>query len=79
MPPGTTDDADCPVCGQAYERRIVVARGDGWDDLYPGSPLAFFQKFRRRCTARYDAETGANLPGDERAIYLHDAGTRVSV
>lgn len=73
------DDADCPVCGQPYERRVVVARGDGWDDLYPGSPLAFFRKFRRRCTARRDVETGRTLSGDERAVYLHDAGTRSRV
>lgn len=79
MSPRPTDDADCPVCGRPYERRVVVARGDSWDDLYPGSPFAFFRKFRRRCTARVDAETDRTLPDDERAVYLHGAGTRPGV
>lgn len=67
----TPDTTQCPVCGEPYGRRIVVERGDRWDDLFPGTALDFFRRFRRRCTARYDVETETELGDDERAVYFH--------
>ncbi len=65
------DEDACPVCGQAYDRRIVVERGDEWADLYPGSPFDFFNKYRRRCTADASLEPDANLGRDQRLVYFH--------
>lgn len=67
----------CPVCDTEYDQRVIVARGDRWDDLYPGSLFSFFKRYARRCTARYDVETDTDLPESERAVYFHEAdGTR---
>ncbi|WP_136687137.1 hypothetical protein [Halorhabdus amylolytica] len=71
MPPTRSDSETCPVCGEPYDQRIVVARGDQWGDLYAGPPLSFFRKYRRRCTAREDVETGETLAERERAVYFH--------
>lgn len=79
MPFRTSDGDRCPVCGESYDRRVLIARGDGWDDLYPGSPLEFFRKFGRRCSADYDAEADASVGGDEVAVYFHGGGDRAEV
>lgn len=68
----SSDASQCPVCGEPYDRQIIVERGDRWDDLFPGSPFAFFKRYRRRCTARYDDEAETELTDSERAIYFHD-------
>lgn len=73
------DTTQCPICGEPYDRRVVVARGDGWDDLFPGTPLEFFRRYRRRCTARYDVEMEARLDDDARAVYFHDRETSATV
>ncbi|WP_101296459.1 hypothetical protein [Halegenticoccus soli] len=69
------EDDPCPVCGEPYDRRVRIERGARWNDLYPGSPLDYFEEYPRRCAADYDVEADAELPGRERAIYLH-AGRR---
>ncbi|WP_135667130.1 hypothetical protein [Halorhabdus rudnickae] len=71
MPSARSGSETCPICGEPYDRRIVVARGDQWSDLYPGTPLSFFRKYRRRCTAGEDVETGETLGEDQQAIYFH--------
>jgi hypothetical protein len=71
MVPSPSDADACPVCGEPYEQRIVVSRGDQWSDLYPGTPFSFFRKFRRRCAARQDVETEEMLTDDQRAVYFH--------
>lgn len=68
----TPDTTQCPVCGEPYDQRIVVERGARWDDLFPGTPLDFFRRYRRRCAAQYDVEREKELQGDERAVYFHD-------
>lgn len=67
-----SSDATCPVCGDGYARRIIVERGQQWDDLYPGSPLAFFRKYQRRCTTQYDSKRDARVAEDECTVYFHD-------
>jgi len=74
-----TDETRCPICGEPYERRLVVERGQQWGDIYPGSPLSFFTKYRRRCTGRNDVETDTVLSEGECAVYFHDAGKGMSV
>lgn len=69
----SSDATACPVCGKEYAQRVVVARGDRWDDLYAGTPFSFFKRYYRRCTARYDTEADADLPENERAVYFHEA------
>lgn len=71
MSPARGDSEICPICGEPYDQLIVVARGDQWSDLYAGSPLSFFRKYRRRCTAGEDVETGETLTDGERAVYFH--------
>jgi len=66
-----SDPEACPVCGQPYDQRIVVVRGDQWSDLYPGPPLSFFSKYQRRCATRQDVETGDTLDQNRRAVYFH--------
>lgn len=73
------DTMQCPICGEPYDRRVIVERGDGWDDLFPGEPLAFFRRYRRRCSARYDVEAETRLDDDERAVYFHDRATGATV
>jgi len=70
------DEHECPVCGQAYAERIVVERGDRWVDLFPGSPLDYFDRYQRRCTARYDAEAEAECGENERVVYFHEPDRR---
>lgn len=65
------EETRCPVCGEAYEERIVVEQGDRWGDLFPGTPFDYFQKYRRRCAAQADAERGTEVTGDERVVYFH--------
>jgi hypothetical protein len=79
MAHSTPDDGGCPVCGEPYERRLLVERGDDWGDLYPGSPLEFFRRFDRRCTADHDAERGVGVGGDALAVYLHGGRDRFTL
>lgn len=72
----SSTDADCPVCGETYDERIVVERGLRWQDLYPGTPLDFFQRYRRRCSTRYDAERDAPVGDDECVVYFHSDDQR---
>lgn len=73
------DTTQCPICGEPYDRRIVVQRGDHWDDLFPGQPLAFFRRYRRRCTARYDVAAESRVSEDERVVYFHDREASATV
>lgn len=75
----TPDTTQCPVCGEPYATRIVVQRGDHWSDLFPGQPLAFFRRYRRRCTARYDVVAETRVAEDERVVYFHDPETSATV
>ncbi|MFB6171767.1 MAG: hypothetical protein ABEJ23_04485 [Haloarculaceae archaeon] len=70
------DDRECPVCGQQYEERIVVERGDRWADLFPGTPLDFFQRYRRRCAAQVDVERETQRSDAERVVYFHGGRER---
>ncbi|WP_129115054.1 hypothetical protein [Halegenticoccus tardaugens] len=79
MARSTSEDDPCPVCGQPYDRLVRVARGVGWNDLYPGSPFDYFEAYQRRCAADYDVEADEKLPARERAIYLHAGRRSVSV
>lgn len=79
MPGRTSDDSRCPVCGQAYDQRIVVERGDQWGDLFAGSPLDFFGRYRRRCSARADVERDVQLGDDQCAVYFHGRVQRRTV
>lgn len=74
-----SDDAPCPVCGQPYDQRIVVERGDRWGDLFAGSPLDYFSRYRRRCSDRRDVECDEVLGEDSRAVYFHGRVQRRSV
>lgn len=66
------DDEACPVCGQAYDQRIVVERGDGWADVFGGPPLTFLKRYRRWCTGQHDVERDAQRRESERVVYFHD-------
>jgi rRNA maturation protein Nop10 len=74
----STDDESCPVCGEAYAERIVVERGDRWADLFPGSPLDYFQRYRRRCATDYDDRDGRELRDGRTAVYFHSSRHRRS-
>lgn len=75
-----TSDADrCPICGQSYDQRVVVQRGDGWSDVYAGTPLSFFRRYQRRCTSSQDVERDVQLPSDRRAVYFHEGRDGVSL
>ena len=74
-----TDERRCPVCGESYDRRLVVERGDRWADLFPGSPLDIFATYERWCTARYDDQTDTRLPERKCAVFLHDPDRRVAL
>jgi len=75
-----TPDADrCPICGQPYDQRIVVQRGDGWSDVFAGTPLSFFKRYQRRCTSVRDVEEDVQLSGDKRAVYFHEGRDAVSL
>jgi hypothetical protein len=75
----TSDAERCPICGQAYDQRVVVQRGDGWSDVFAGTPLSFFKRYQRRCTARHDVEDDEDLPSDRRAVYFHEGRDGVSL
>jgi hypothetical protein len=70
------DGPECPVCGEAYAQRVVVERGDRWADLFPGTPLDFFERYRRRCAADYDAESERERAEGERVVYFHGERSR---
>lgn len=71
-PTSTSDTTDCPVCGQGYDQRIVVERGDRWGDIYAGAPLSFFRKYRRRCSAQYDVEREERVDSGSVVVYFHE-------
>ncbi|WP_132058786.1 hypothetical protein [Halorussus amylolyticus] len=68
------DEVACPVCGQPYDERIVVERGDRWADAFGGQPLSFLKRYRRRCASRQDAERETTLGEGARVVYFHDDG-----
>lgn len=67
----TSGTQECPRCGRPYEQQIIVEQGMQWDDLFPGTPLDFFKRYHRRCTAQYDATDDSHLTERKRAIYFH--------
>jgi rubredoxin len=79
MARGQPDDDRCPVCGQAYDELVVVERGDGWSDVFAGTPLSFFKRYQRRCTSVRDVERDRQLPGDRRAVYFHEGRDGVAL
>jgi len=66
-----SDEGRCPVCGEPYAQRIVVERGDQWADLFPGTPLDFFRRYRRRCAAQHDVTVDRQRSEDQRVVYFH--------
>lgn len=68
--------ADCPICGEPYAERVVVERGLQWDDLYPGTPFDFFDRYRRRCSAAYDVERDRPVDDGEQVAYFHEGRGR---
>jgi len=66
------DEATCPVCGQPYDQRVVVERGDRWADVFGGPPFSVLSKYARRCASRMDAETERQRGEGEKVVYLHD-------
>ncbi|MFC4356768.1 hypothetical protein ACFO0N_02265 [Halobium salinum] len=79
MSHSTPNDEACPVCGEPFERRLLVERGDDWGDLYPGSPLEFFRKFDRRCSADSDVAGEYEVGSDALVLYFHGSRTRLSL
>lgn len=78
-PTSNSDTTDCPVCGHPYDQRIVVERGDRWGDIYAGSPLSFFRKYRRRCSAQQDVEAEESVGDAEVVVYFHEGRQRMNV
>lgn len=76
---GQPDDDRCPICGQPYDQRVVVERGDGWSDVFAGTPLSFFKRYQRRCTSIQDVERDERLPSNKRAVYFHEGRDAVSL
>lgn len=68
------DETPCPVCGEPYDQRIIVERGDRWPDVFGGTPLTFFEKYARRCSVGYDAERERSVGGGKQVVYFHDDG-----
>lgn len=68
------DEATCPVCGKAYDQRVVVARGDRWADVFGGPPYSVLSQYQRQCASRYDAEDDRDRGEGERVVYFHDDG-----
>ena len=66
------DETACPVCGQPYDQRVVVERGDRWADVFGGPPFSSLTKYARRCTSRYDADDERDRGERERVVYFHD-------
>lgn len=79
MARGQSDADRCPICGQEYDQRVVVERGDGWSDVFAGTPLSFFKRYQRRCTSRHDVAEDAQLPSGKRAVYFHEGRDDVSL
>lgn len=79
MGPRSTDEPTCPVCGQPFDQRVVVSRGDGWSDIFAGTPFSFFRRYQRRCTSRYDAVEDTDRRDGELAVYFHTGHERVSL
>lgn len=79
MAPRSTDEPTCPVCGQPFDERVVVARGDGWSDIFAGTPFSFFKRYQRRCTSRRDVEADATRGEGERVLYFHEGHDRHSL
>lgn len=79
MVPRSTDVDSCPVCGQEYDQRVIVARGDGWSDVFAGTPLSFFRRYQRRCSSQYDVETDSQRASSECAVYFHEGHDPVSL
>jgi hypothetical protein len=73
------DDDACPVCGQPFAERVVVERGDGWSDVFAGTPLSFFRSYARRCSSQHDVETGEQRGNRECVVYFHEGNQRVSL
>ncbi|MEF8773866.1 MAG: hypothetical protein V5A23_05410 [Halobacteriales archaeon] len=76
---GPDDGASCPVCGQPYDRQVVVERGDGWSDVFAGTPFSFFGRYARRCTSQQDVERDEQRPDSERVLYFHGGRRRASM
>lgn len=68
------DETACPVCGQPYDQRVVVERGDRWADVFGGPPFSTLSKYSRRCASRTDVEEERERGRSELAVYLHDDG-----
>lgn len=68
------DETPCPVCGQPYDQRVVVERGDRWADVFGGPPLSVLQQYQRQCASRQDVERETVRGDGERVVYLHDDG-----
>jgi hypothetical protein len=68
------DETPCPVCGKAYDQRVVVERGDRWADVFGGPPFSALTKYTRRCTSRMDAEGERQRSEGERVLYFHNDG-----
>jgi hypothetical protein len=68
------DETPCPVCGKAYDQRVVVERGDRWADVFGGPPYSVLSKYQRQCASRYDAEDDRTRSEGERVVYFHDDG-----
>lgn len=66
------DETPCPVCGQPYDQRVVVERGDRWADVFGGPPFSALTKYARRCATRYDATEERARSESERVVYFHD-------
>jgi hypothetical protein len=66
------DAESCPVCGQEYDQRVVVERGDAWSDVFAGTPLSFFRRYQRRCSSQFDVETERERSGSECVVYFHE-------
>jgi len=68
------DEPACPVCGEPYDERLLVERGDRWADVFGGQPLSFLKKYRRRCASRQDVERETATGEGERVVYFHNDG-----
>jgi hypothetical protein len=68
------DETPCPVCGKAYDQRVVVERGDRWADVFGGPPFSALTKYSRRCASRHDVEEERARGEGERVVYFHDDG-----
>lgn len=56
----------------------MVERGDRWGDIFPGTPLDYFRRYRRRCAAQVDVETDTQHTDDRRVVYFHGGTDRPS-